>query len=530
MAPPQNPDVAYALADQKARLPYITKRRNYYEGRHETVIPEVGSVRNNDLRELLTHLSDNMCDDVVDETVDRLEVVAWSSADVPDVVPAAEPDPVTGETPPAAIPEDRLGQRATDLWEANRGPAREPRTYREALWAGDSWTIVQADTSAAGVTVVYDYPQMPEQMGCAYRSDRPDTIRVAWKIWREGQAWRLNLYYGADSQDGLEAGYLERYATKGSTNDGGMPRAAAFLPVVEDLEDPESSGLRPDWDRCPVFHYPNGEVGQYGRSVLSDVIPLQDVLNKAIQDLVVNGEDVALPQRWGTGVQVEYDRVTGEQVPLRRSSKRASDLLATGSKDSQFGQFAGADLSQHIAIIEGWRAEIARKGYLPMYSVNPGNAASAGASGLSMLVQEGRQVKRCKACQRDWGYIHAEKVAFMLRLSGESVVAADLQPEWQDPSTRDEQAMWELLSLKMALGVPKERLLVEGGYTPEQAREWTEASAAATGGRNSLAPGAGPMDTPLGGVASITQAGVPGGIPVPPGGAIQPSVAGAGSL
>lgn len=522
---PQNPDVALALADQKARLPYIAKRRRYYEGHHDTVIPDAGSVRNDALRQMLLVLSDNMCDDVVDETVDRLEVLAWSSTGLDTVVKADdEQGPV----------DDVLGEQAQQMWDDNRGPAREPRTYREALWAGDSWSIVEVQPATHNLPErVYDYPQMPEQMGCQYREDRPDTIRVAWKVWKSGTAWRLNLYYGADNGDGIAR--LERWGTAGSTNDGGIPSAQAFkpLPAAEPVEgEAVDDGLRPTWYRNPVFHYPNGEVGQYGRSVLSDVIPLQDVLNKALQDLVVKGEDIALPQRWGTGIQAAFDAVTGEQTPVRRSSKRATDLLTTASKDATFGQFDGADLTQSLAVISGLRAEIARKGYLPSWSTGDGSTA-AGTSGLQMLVAEGRQVKRCKACQRDWGTVHAEKMAFMLTLAGGKVDPTDLEPQWAEPATRDEQAQWELLSLKMALGVPKERLLVEGGYTPEQAQQWTEQSAASAGGRLSGAQGLTEADM-AGGVASITQVGVPGGIGLPnagtpqqPAGAAAPGVPGA---
>ena len=78
LEPVQNPDVAYAIADQVNRLPLIQQHRAYYEGRHPTVVPDTDSVPNKAMRDLLTTLRDNMCDDVVDETVDRLEVVAFT--------------------------------------------------------------------------------------------------------------------------------------------------------------------------------------------------------------------------------------------------------------------------------------------------------------------------------------------------------------------------------------------------------------------------------------------------------------------
>lgn len=531
----QNPDVAKALADQRRRARAIERRLRYYDGTHDTVVPDSGTVSNPDLRDLLLSLADNMCDDVVDETVDRLEVVAWTSTSVDDSVgPDAATDPAGGEP----VEDDPLGEAAMAVWTANRMPARERSTYRDGLAAADGWAMVERGADGVWRT----FPQRPEQMGCRYRDDQPDVIDVAWKVWRDGQRWRLNLYYGADTSDPGGA-RLERWTTKGSRNDGGIPEARAFIPLNDD-EDAENvrQGPRPDWDRCPVFHYPQGEVGGYGRSVLTDVIPLQDVLNLSLSNLVVNSEDVALPARYATGVQVPTDPVTGEQRPLRRGPAKRGDMLTSASTEARFGQFAAADLTQHIAILEGLRVEIARKGYLPASSVNVSAAATAGASGLSMLVQEGRQVKRCKTLQRDWGWVHAELVAFMLRRQGgpfAGVQAADIEPEWATPATRDEQAMWELASVKVSLGVPRERVLVECGYSPDEARRWVEAAAAARGGRVSegggMPAGIGAAAVPAGGIASITQPGVPGGmavggLPVQPAGAAAPGVPGAGAL
>lgn len=537
MVDPQNPDVAKALADQRSRLPAIRKRTRYYDGLHDVVVPDAGAVANPNLRDLLLTLADNMCDDVVDETVDRLEVVAWTSTGDDTVVPANDDDdPDAPATEP--VEDDPLGEAAMAVWTTNRMPARERSTYRDGLASADGWALVERGEDG----VWRSFPQRPEQMGCRYREDQPDVIDVAWKVWRDGQRWRLNLYYGGDTSDAGGA-RLERWTTKGSRNDGGMPEARAFVPLP-DAEHSENvqAGPRPDWDRCPVFHYPQGEVGGYGRSVLTDVIPLQDVLNLSLSNLVVNSEDVALPARFATGVQVEFDTVTGQQKPMKRSARRRGDMLTTASKEAQFGQFAAADLTQHVAILEGLRAEIARKGYLPASSVSQGAAATAGASGLSMLVQEGRQVKRCKTLQRDWGWVHAEQVAFLLRRQGgafATVQAGDIEPEWATPATRDEQAMWELASIKVSLGVPRERVLVECGYSPDEARRWVENAAANQGGRVSegtgVPAGVAAAGAPAGGIASITQPGVPGGmavggLPMQPAGAAAPGVPGAGAL
>lgn len=495
MADPLNPDVAWAVRDLKDRAPALKRRRDYYEGRHLPVVPPANTLSPL-VHAILEDLTDNLCEDVVDEPVSRLAITSWSIQG-------------NGGTP--------VAQAAQEKWTQNRGPLREPATYRDMTGLGDAFTIVDKPADRPSVWQV----AAPEQIAVRYWEDRPDLLEVAAKVWRQGKRWRLNLYYGPEHPAGAR---LERYASRGTSTDGALPEAKAFLPLGADelprdgVTGEPDLGAR-DWDRIPVFHYPMGEVGRYGRSILTNVIPLQDLLNKAIADLVVNMEDTALPQRFGTGIQAQRDPLTGQEVPLRRRAREAADMLTTASPEAAFGQFAAADMTPFMAVIQGWRVEIARKGYLPPYSVGM-DAATGALSGLSLLVQEGRQIKRGQAIQRTAETVWKEQMAYMLRLDGFQVDAEDLDVEWAPLATRDETALWELLLVKRGMGVPDEVLLVEGGYDQDDVERWLEDRDAAQGGRVSAA---GP------GIASVTMPGVPGGLglpaaPMPPAGAARPGL------
>ena len=504
----QNPDVGWALDDLNQRAKALKRRRDYYEGRHVSVIPP-GKTLSPLLQELLEDLVDNLCDDVVDEPVARLSITNWTDPSMADT--ADLPDDDTEDTPgtPPAPEQVNRGELAQDLWDTNRGQTRANATHRDGWRSGDAWNIVER---AKDGTVRW-FPQRPECMAARYQEDNPDTLDVVAKVWKSGRAYRMNLYYGPDSAGG---GRLERWASAGSSHDGGAPQAKAFVQMTSTTDD----GTR-DWPRIPVFHFPADEVGGYGRSVLTDVIPLQDLLNKSVADLVVAMEDVALPQRYGTGIQTSYEP-DGTETPLRRRARSAADMLTTASKDAAFGQFPGADMSQFLSVQTAWRLEIARKGYLPAYSVaGPTGSSSTPASGLSMLVQEGRLLKRCKNAQEDWGWVWTEQMAYMLTLSGTPTVPADLDLEWAPIATRDETALWELLTLKSGLGVPKRQVLMEGGYDQDQVDDWLDAEATAPGGRLGF-PGTG-----IGGVASITMPGVSGGVAVPADALLPPQPVGA---
>lgn len=435
---PLNPDVNWAVEDVRRRLPMYRLCQDYYNGDHRLVFAT--EKYRNAFGDLFREFADNLMDDVADEPADRLQILNFTALSA------------------------GLGQQAQDIWEANKGDARSGRVHLDGFRSGDGFLIVWQDSQGAARL----YPQKPEQMAVRYDEDLPDMIEVAAKVWREGKVYRLNLYY---------PDRLERYATKGTTNDGGLPKAPAFLPYAEPAET-EPGEIAEDaepfveinpWNTVPVFHFPNGEVSGYGESALADSIPLQDALNKTIADMLVAMEFHAYPQRWATGVQVERDAVTGKEVdPFQSGAER---LWRTGNEAAQFGQFTQADLSQFLLVQDSFRAEIARKAGLPPHSVGAGRQAPP--SGISLLVSEGRIIKRTRDRQRDWGSTWLEAMALALRMSGagDLIGATDLDIEWAPPETRDEKALAETITIKVALGVSKRQGLLEMGYDDDKVEE-----------------------------------------------------------
>ena len=437
-------DVAWAIQDMNDRAPHLALCRNYYEGRHRPVLPD-GKTLNRLLRDLLEDLTDNLCDDVVNEPTDRLTIAGWDAPNRPE-----------------------LAQAAAELWEENRGDARSPKVHRDMWMAGDGFAIVQENAQGRPRMFV----QQPEQLAVRYSTDQPDTIECAAKAWKAGSRWRINVYL-ADPNHPEGPAVLERYASKGTSPTGGLPTVKAFQLVTED----EGYGApTEELPAFPVHHFPADEVGRYGRSALTPVIPLQDVLNKSVGDMVVTMEDTALPQRWATGVQVEYDPQTGLEVNPFTGPGGKAKVWRSASEKVQFGQFAQAQLGGFLEVQAQWRAEIGRKGYLPAHSVNPTTALPP--SGVALLVADGRQVKRVKNAQALVGQPWRELMAQMLTMAGHACTAADLEIIWGPAETRDEQALVDTLTAKVALGLPKLQALIELGYDPDDAATWTDAAQA----------------------------------------------------
>lgn len=475
-------DVAWALEDFAARRADIRARLNYRDGRHRTLIPQ-GKTLSQTLRDLIDELNDNLCDDVVEEPTSRIRLTTW-----------------TAQSKDVAI-------LANELWDDAKADPRLRDLCRNAFTTGDGWAIAQLDRLGRPRW----YSQPPELMAARYDDDSPDDLAVAAKMWRNGNTWRMNLYYPPEAPG--RAPWVERYTaakTSGSEAPGFKRWSQADLPDQEAVEELAGS-------RIPVFHFPHDNVGGYGRPALTGtVMGLQDVLNKSVGDMVVAMEAHALPDRWGTGIQAERDPVTGEERPIQRTGRER--LIRTGSKDAQFGQFPQASMDSFLETQKELRLEMARKGHIPPYLVSGGGDTP---SGLALILSDGRVVKRVKAAETDWTPELCALQAYLLELAGTPVEPSELEPQWAPPETRDDQALLEGLVIKVdSLGLPKREALVEAGYDEDDVDEWLEdaraQAEAISGGRLSSAGASGGMLPPG------QPLGIPGA-PMAPLGAAQPT-------
>ena len=468
-------DLAWAVEDVRARLDRYALHRDYYDGRHRLVFAT--EKYRNTFGDLFREFADNMCDDVVDESVDRLGVQAWEGKN------------------------DAQTNAAMEAWETLKGEARLGILARDSWGLGDGFLMVWPASDGKARWHV----QRPEQCAVRYDDDDPDRLAFFAKVWREGKLYRANLYYSD--------GTLARFATKGTSAGGGLPQARAFLPFVgtDAAGEPQEAVTVHDMAAVPAWHFPADELGRYGRSVLADVIPLQDALNKSVSDLLVAMERRAMPSRWATGVEVQIDPVTGKETDPFDERK---PFWWTAGKEAAFAQFPQDSMADFLAVQDSLRLEIARKGALPVYSVPTSNGSSTSTpSGIALLVQEGRQVKRVKDWGRDHGTSLCQIMAHTLTLNGIPTEPEDLTITWVEASTRDEKALLEGLQIKVNdLGVTKAKAQAEMGYTPEEIGEMADERAA-------NAPDAGPL--PAGGRANPLTAsdaekvnaalGLPGG-------------------
>ncbi len=432
----QYPDIAAALAQLRARLTDYTLYHSYAGGRHrlafatEKFQTAFGS--------LFRAFADNLCSGVVDAVADRLIVTGFAV-----------------EQGPESAADD-----AWSIWTANRMDLRAGEVHMEALTAGDAYVIVWPDAKG-NVTI---YPQDTANVTVRYDPETPGRLLWAAKVWLgDDKRFRLNLYY---------PDRIEKYATRGAS-EASLPESSnGFVPY----EVPgESWPLQHDYGRVPVFHFANnGRVGRFGRSELADVVPLQDALNKAIADMLVAMEFVALPQRWATGLEVEIDETTGKpRAPFVPGVDR---IWSVASEEARFGQFDPADLGQFLEVQEKFRKEIATVSRTPLHVIVP--PAGQWPSGEALRSAESAFLKKVRDRQIAFGNVWEDVMRFTLRVAGKP--DAVLSCQWEDPTPRVALEMVQVALIKQQLGVSQEHILAELGYSPQEIVQMQEEADAAT--------------------------------------------------
>lgn len=144
-----------------------------------------------------------------------------------------------------------------------------------------------------------------------------------------------------------------------------------------------------------------------GGSVIDDLAPLVDALNKLIVDMMVASEATSKPKRWATGVVLEDDDEGGfiadegfvvddindaellEHPGVKSPFKDSDDMWLSEQAEAKFGQLPGADLKGYQTAVDIIVQQIMAVTSLPAHMVgittaNPSTAEALRASEVSL--------------------------------------------------------------------------------------------------------------------------------------------------
>jgi len=377
----------------------ISAYRDYYDSDHPTQLTE----RQKEYLELHgenIRFCLNLCPVVVDSLVDRLAVVGFRVS-----LPAKFQEGEREATPPegeeageeAETPEARWSAMLNEWWQDNRGDGLQRKLFKATERDGDGYLIVDWDVEnnrpilspQPAFTSVGDNPANGTGVKVHYGED--GRIQCASKRWKvdtieeeTGEIKtmrRMNLYF---------ASRVEKYFTTEETLE------AVWQEYTPENEEGEGEGWPSWWTDSrqeggeplgvPVVHLKANDVGYtYGESELKVVIPLQDILNKTLIDMVANADFSGFRVYVAIGGEAPGTKIF-PGVVLHQPDAEARFEVVEGSPSSTF-------IEAMDAIIRYTAAVTRTPQYLfyPTGTVPSGEALRAAEAGLIMKVRE-RQV------------------------------------------------------------------------------------------------------------------------------------------
>ncbi|OKH96599.1 hypothetical protein AB852_00715 [Streptomyces uncialis] len=205
-------------------------------------------------------------------------------------------------------------------------------------------------------------------------------------------------------------------------------------------------------------------------SDLSNVIPIQDAINKTVSDALTASEFAAWPQRYVTGLEIVEDDHGNPVEPFKVAVDK---LLQAEDPAARFGQFEAASLSNYCDLVGLLLQHMSSISRTPShyFLVNGGTAPS----GESITSAEVGLVAKVNERMLHFGESWEKVIRLCFAVKRDKRARAySMETVWRDPEYRTKaQHIDALLKLKQ-LNVPEVQLWSDAGYTPAQISSFRE--------------------------------------------------------
>jgi SPP1 family phage portal protein len=400
-------DLERAYSALKSKNPIYSTLFDYADGNQPLVYST------NRLKEAFNNISakfsQNWMSVVIDSAVDRLTFNGW----------ATKTKAITDRL--QQIFEDH--EIVQDAYDIHRGASITRESFA-IVWKNDDGEI----------ELNYNDPRLCHMF---YNADNPKKQDFACKWYRDGDVYRMILYY----RDRLE--YYRTNPAKNLVN--GIPSSAKmFMP---DPDRPSADNL---YGKIPVFHF---YLSRNSKGDLYNIITLQDAVNKLFSDMMVAGEFAALKQRYV---------ITSEDTSALKNAPNEIWQLPEGS---QAGQFESTPLDTFLDPIDKIANSIAIISRTPKhYFYNAG----AGISGEALLAMEAPLTKKVDQRKTSFSATWKRIGQFLLKLDGIDYPLSDIETVWEPTHSIQPKTEADTVKVWVDSGVPLSTSLSWAGKTDEE--------------------------------------------------------------
>ena len=398
-----------------ARQSSLSKLQDYYDGKHRLAFSS--EKFRNAFGGMFAAFSDNFMPLVVSAVEERLNVEGFRLGDDP----SADRD-------------------AWNIWQRNCLDSDSLMAHRESLMKGDAYAIIWGDADGQPRVTI----ESPRDVIVAYQPGDRKRRMAALKKWKDDEGLHATLF-------------TPDYVFKFEKENGGDWKP--------DVDDHEPWPLANPLGVVPVVAFTNEPqiTSAYGVSEFINVIPQQDALNKILSDMLVASEYIAFPQRYVTGLEIPTDENGNARQPFEISHDK---LLIAEDPNARFGTLSAGDLNNYVQAAEVYRHDIAVLTRTPPHYFSSGDSFP---SGEAIKSAETGLVAKSRAKMRFYGEAWEEVMRLCFKVLGDArAEAMATETIWADPEYRSESELADALVKRASIGVPRQQLWEDAGYSQVQ--------------------------------------------------------------
>lgn len=470
---PNPVDQAYLqwlVSEEQGYQEKVKQYREYYDGEQATQL----TARQRAYLELKAgqEFNVNYCPVVVDSLAERLNVTGFEVSDLVDAVQTATRSAGDADGGDAEAPGQSEAEYQQALmwqwWNQNRMDAKQGIVHTASGRDGTTYVMASWDNDEQRPVLTHE-PYCVDGIGTKLHVADDGTPLFASKRWIEdarpgvAKVRRLNIYH---------PDRIERYYSASEIAEG------AWQPYMEEGQ------AWPQWWTAtgteageplgvPVFPFINKDQGyQHGQSELEDAIPIQNVINKIMIDLLATADSNAFRILYKLGGADPSALVIGPGG-IMYDSKGPNDEGGV-----QIGAIEGSSLDQFINLVDTATIMIARVTRTPLsaFQLAGGNRPAADTlqeMDNGLVVKGGKaQVTLGNAWEDVMGMCRKLHNTFgQVRPGYRRLAALPISTRWAELTQRDEVQHMTELEAKKRLGVPLETIWFEMGYSAEQIAE-----------------------------------------------------------
>jgi len=433
---PLRPDLDRAYKVLSAKLSGYNDIWNYYDG-DQPLMYTASRMRDLFAKLDMATFVENWCAIVVDSANDRIALSGVATKN--DTIDTLIND---------AFEELEIGIEASDAHEA-------------AIVIGESYIIGWEDENGKP-EIFYNDPRLVHLF---YDSSNPKKKDYGAKWWVDNDGHvRMTLYY----DDRLEYYRSNKKAKAVSSS-------RAF-----EVYSPEGEGgevATHEYGEVPVFHFRLERRKTKGD--LTNVIPLQNGINKLLTDMMVAAEYGAFKQRW---IISNADTDNLKNAPNEIWEIPAGDGQGQAT---QVGEFNPTDLGNYIQSMDHMASTVAIISRTPKHFLFQ---QGGDPSGEALIAMEAPLNKRCDDHITKFIPVWKEIVQFMLGIMNQEVEKNDIEIQFDKPETIQPKTEAEVRNLGRTAGIPLVTLLKDEGKSDawieqmqKDKEEETEANQASLG-------------------------------------------------